>query len=61
MYLCLKNIWVLEVLSLEKYVEMYNEYKTKLASKLFTKWEQYKIAIPLNWGNDIVNRVGSYG
>ncbi len=40
---------------------MYNEYKEKLASKPFTKWEQYKIEMPLNWATDIANRVGSYG
>ena len=40
---------------------MYNEYKEKLASKPHTKWEQYKIEMPLNWANDIANRVASYG
>ena len=40
---------------------MYNEYEEKLTSKPITKLEQYKIEMPLNWANDIANRVGSYG
>ena len=37
------------MVSPEKYVQMYNEYKEKLTSKPYNKWDQFKIEMPANW------------
>ncbi len=39
---------------------MYNEYKERLASKPYNKWENYQIEMPLTWATEIANRVSSY-
>ena len=51
---------MLEVISPEKYMQMYNEYKEKLASKPYNKWDQFKIEMPLNLAKEIESRIPSY-
>ena len=47
------------MVSPDTWLEMYSEYKKKMAGQTFNKWAEYEVQMPLDWAKIIANRVSS--
>ncbi len=47
------------MVSPDTWLEMYAEYKKKLAGQLTNKWNEYEVNMPIDWAKIIVNRIPS--
>lgn len=47
------------MVSPETWLEMYSEYKKKIANQGANKWTEYEVQMPLEWAQIIANRVAS--
>ena len=43
----------------EVWLEMYSEYKKKLAEREINKWTEYEVEIPHDWAEIIAKRIAS--
>ena len=47
------------MVSPEAWLEMYSDYKKKMAGQVSNKWNEYEINMPMDWAQIIANRVES--
>ena len=47
------------MVSPEVWIQMYSDYKKKMAGQITNKWEEYEVQMPMDWAKVIASRVSS--
>ena len=47
------------MVSPETWIQMYSDYKKKLAGQITNNWTKYKVQMPMDWAKVIASRVSS--